>query len=52
MALTYDFDSCYQKSGQTFAEWKAALCEKLRHCRYTTSALKDKPRDRALQAMH
>ncbi|CAF4591927.1 unnamed protein product, partial [Rotaria sp. Silwood2] len=29
MTSTYDFYSCYQKSGQTFCEWKAELCEKL-----------------------
>jgi len=28
MTSTYDFYSCYQKSGQPFAEWKAELCEK------------------------
>ncbi|CAF3680882.1 unnamed protein product [Rotaria sordida] len=52
MTSTYDFYSCYQKSGQTFAEWKAELCEKLRHCGFTTSALKDKPQDRALRDMY
>ncbi|CAF4283303.1 unnamed protein product, partial [Rotaria sp. Silwood2] len=52
MTSTYDFYSCYQKSGQTFAEWKAELCEELRHCGFTTSALKDKPQDRALRDMY
>ncbi|CAF1541629.1 unnamed protein product [Rotaria sp. Silwood1] len=52
MTSTYDFYSCYQKSGQTFTEWKAELCEKLRHCGFTTSALKDKPQDRALRDMY
>ncbi|CAF3699796.1 unnamed protein product [Rotaria socialis] len=28
---TYDFYSCYQKTGQSFAEWNAELCDKLRH---------------------
>src|SRR5690348_369148 len=32
MTSTYDFYSCYQKAGQTFAEWKAELREKMRHC--------------------
>lgn len=52
MTSTYDFYSCYQKSGQTFAEWKAELCEKLRHCAFTTSALHLKPQDRALRDMY
>ena len=52
MTATYDFYSCYQKPGQTFAEWKADLCEKLRHCGYTKSVLKDKPQDRALRDMY
>ena len=52
MTLTYDFYSCYQKSGQTFAEWKAELCEKLCHCGFATSALKDKPQDRVLRDMY
>ncbi|CAF2767032.1 unnamed protein product [Rotaria sp. Silwood2] len=52
MTSTYDFYSCYRKPGQTFAEWKAELCEKLRHCRFTTSALNEKPKDRALRDMY
>jgi hypothetical protein len=52
MTSTYDFYSCYQKPGQTFAEWKAELCEKMRHCGFTTSSLKDRPQDRALRAMY
>ncbi|CAF3572494.1 unnamed protein product [Rotaria sp. Silwood1] len=52
MTSTYDFYSCYQKSGQAFAEWKAQLCEKLRHCGFTTSALKNKPQDPALHDMY
>jgi transposase InsO family protein len=52
MTSTYDFYSCYQKPGQSFAEWKAELCEKLRHCGFTTSGLKDKPQDRALRDIY
>ncbi|CAF3487193.1 unnamed protein product, partial [Rotaria socialis] len=52
MTSTYDFYSCYQKSGQPFAEWKAELCEKLRHCAFTTSALHRRPQDRALRDMY
>ncbi|CAF4447255.1 unnamed protein product [Rotaria socialis] len=52
MTSTYDFYSCYQKSGQPFAEWKAKLCEKLRHCAFTTSALHRRPQDRALRDMY
>ncbi|CAF1275192.1 unnamed protein product, partial [Didymodactylos carnosus] len=52
MTATYDFYSCYQKPGQTFAEWKAELCEKLRYCGFTTSVLKNKPQDRALRDMY
>jgi transposase InsO family protein len=52
MTSTYDFYTCYQKPGQTFSEWKAELCEKLRHCGFTTSGLKDKPQDRALRDMY
>ncbi|CAF2790896.1 unnamed protein product [Rotaria sp. Silwood2] len=52
MTSTYDFYSCYQKSGQTFGEWKAELCEKLRHCAFTTSALHRRPQDRALRDMY
>ncbi|CAF0768729.1 unnamed protein product [Rotaria sp. Silwood1] len=52
MTSTYDFYSCYQKSGQTFAQWKAELCDKLRHCGFTTSALKVKPQDHALRDMY
>ena len=52
MTSTYDFYSCLQKEGQSFSEWKAELCEKLRHCGFTTSNLKDKPQDRALRDMY
>ncbi|CAF4984104.1 unnamed protein product, partial [Rotaria socialis] len=52
MTSTYDFYSCYQKSGQPFAEWKAELCEKLRHCAFTTSASHRRPQDRALRDMY
>jgi len=52
MTSTYDFYSCYQKQDQPFSEWKAELCEKLRHCGFTTSVLKDKPQDRALRDMY
>ncbi|CAF3948700.1 unnamed protein product, partial [Rotaria sp. Silwood1] len=49
---TYDFYSCYQKSGPTFAKWKAELYEKLRHCGFTISALKNKLQDCALRDMY
>ncbi|CAF4401609.1 unnamed protein product [Rotaria magnacalcarata] len=52
MTATYDFYSCYQKSGQPFAEWKVELCEKLRHCAFTTSALHRRPQDCALRDMY
>ena len=52
MTSTYDFYSCYQKVGQSFGDWKAELCEKLRHCGFTTSTLKDKPQERALRDMY
>lgn len=52
MTSTYDFYSCFQKDGQSFSDWKAELCEKLRHCGFTTSTLKDKPQDRALRDMY
>ena len=52
MTSTYDFYSCLQKEGQSFSEWKAELCEKLRHCGFTKSNLKDKPQDRALRDMY
>ncbi|CAF1670037.1 unnamed protein product, partial [Adineta ricciae] len=40
MTSTYDFYSCHQKVGQSFAEWKEELCDKLRYCGFTTSTLK------------
>ena len=52
MTATYDFYSCMQKPGQPFAEWKAELCDKLRHCGFTTSTLKAKPQERALRDMY
>ena len=52
MTSTYDFYSCTQKAGQTFAEWKAELCDKLRHCGFTKSQLANKPQDRALRDMY
>ena len=45
MTSTYDFYSCYQKANQSFANWKAKLCEKLRHCGFSTSILATKPQD-------
>ena len=51
MTSTYDFYSCLQKDGQSFIDWKAELCKKLRHCGFTTSTLKDKPQERALRDM-
>ena len=52
MTATYDFYSCAQKPGQSFAEWKAELCDKMRHCGFTTSVLRDKPQHRALRDMY
>lgn len=52
MTATHDFYSCLQKPGQTFADWKAELREKLRHCGFTSSILKNKPQDRALRDMY
>ena len=52
MTSTHSFYSCYQKEGQTFAQWKADLCDKLRHCGFTTSSLAAKLRDRALRDMY
>lgn len=52
MTSSYDFYSCHQKAGQTFAEWKVELCDKLRHCGFTTSSLANKPQDRALRDMY
>ncbi|CAF1667312.1 unnamed protein product, partial [Adineta ricciae] len=49
MTATYDFYSCHQKPGQPFSEWKAELCEKLRHCGFNASVLKNRPQDRALR---
>ncbi|CAF2147748.1 unnamed protein product [Rotaria magnacalcarata] len=52
MTSTYDFYSCYQKSGQPFAAWKAELCEKLCHCAFTTSVLDRRRQDRTLRDMY
>ena len=52
MTATHDFYTCVQKPGQTFADWKAELREKLRHCGFTSSVLKTKPQDRALRDMY
>ena len=52
MTATHDFYTCVQKPGQTFADWKAELREKLRHCGFTSSVLKSKPQDRALRDMY
>ena len=52
MTATYDFYSCHQKPNQPFADWKADLCDKLRHCAFTKSVLKDKLQDRALRDMY
>ena len=52
MTATHDFYTCMQKPGQTFAEWKAELLDKLRHCGFTKSVLKDRPQDRALRDMY
>ena len=52
MTSTYNFFSCYQKSGQSFTEWKAELYDKARRCGFTTSALATKPIDRAIRDMY
>lgn len=52
LTSTYDFYSCYQKPGQSFSDWKAELCEKLRYCGFTTSVLKQKQQDGALRDMY
>jgi hypothetical protein len=52
MTSTYNFFSCYQKSGQTFTEWKAGLYDKARRCGFTTSTLANKPIDRAIRDMY
>ena len=52
MTATFDFYSCYQKPGQTFHEWKAELCNKLKHCGFNSSCLAKKPQDRALRDMY
>lgn len=51
MTAMYNFYSCVQKDGQKFVEWKMELCEKLRHCSFTTSRLTMKLQDRALRHM-
>jgi transposase InsO family protein len=52
MTSTFDFYSCHQKAGQSFIEWKAELCEKLRYCGFTSSVLANKPQERALRDMY
>mgnify|MGYP002394802164 CR=1 FL=1 len=52
MTASFDFYSCYQKPGQTFQQWKAELCSKLKHCGFTSSKLATKPQDRALRDMY
>jgi len=52
MTASFDFYSCYQKPGQTFQQWKAELCNKLKHCGFTSSKLATKPQDRALRDMY
>ena len=52
LTATYDFYSCYQKPGQSFSDWKAELCEKLRYCGFNSSVLMDKQQDRALRDMY
>jgi len=52
MTATFDFYSCSQKPGQTFHEWKAELCDKLKHCGFNSSRLAKKPQDRALRDMY
>jgi len=52
MTATFDFYSCYQKPGQPFHEWKAELCNKLKHCGFNSSCLAKKPQDRALRDMY
>jgi hypothetical protein len=52
MTSTFDFYSCHQKTGQSFIEWKAELCEKLRYCGFTSSVLANKPQERALRDMY
>jgi transposase InsO family protein len=52
MTATYNFFSCYQKSGQSFTEWKAELYDKVRRCGFTTSTLATKPIDRAIRDMY
>ncbi|CAF1288695.1 unnamed protein product [Adineta steineri] len=47
-----DFYSCYQKTGQTFIEWKAELCEKMHHCGFTSSVHANKPREHALRDIY
>ncbi|CAF1510509.1 unnamed protein product [Adineta ricciae] len=52
MTSTFDFYSCHQKPGQTFIEWKAELCEKLRYCGFTSSVLATKPQERSLRDIY
>jgi hypothetical protein len=52
MTSTYNFFSCYQKSGQSFTEWKAELYDKVRRCGFTTSVLANKPIERAIRDMY
>lgn len=52
MTATYDFYSCVQKDGQTFADWKAQIYDKVRHCGFNTSKLAMKPQDRAIRDLY
>ncbi len=52
MTASFDFFSCYQKPGQSFQEYKAELCNKLKHCGFTSSCLAKKPQDRAMRDMY
>lgn len=52
MAATFDFYSCVQKPGQSFADWKVELCDKMNHCGFTSSLRKERPQDRGLRDMY